>query len=224
MKRGGTEAEVATAMALAAELARKHNIDLDGVNPDQDGPDRQPLSSIDAITSSRITWECKYAGLVCEQFFNVSMVLARSGAVKLRGWNLTTDFRLVFVGTRHDISIAQYVFDYLVGHFRRSWNNRSNKRLRNRRAFLYGMYHGLCYKLDSQREKQEDGVGLIKLDQQVALRKQYVSQIMGETTSESCVPDCDAAASKRAGAVAGRSTEIRAGISGGDKPSTLLLK
>lgn len=220
MKRGGTPAEIETALALAAELARKHNLDLDEIDPD-DIQDRQPLTHIDATTSSRISWECKYAGLVCQQFFNVTVLLQRGDEIKMRGWRYSTDFKLSFIGTSRDIEIALYIYHYLVGHFRWSWNHRKNKRLRNRQDFLYGMYHGLCYKLDQQRGQQVSGEGLIKLDQQVELRSKYMEANFGKTKGHSTVPDSDATASRLAGVIAGHSTEIRTGLT--DTGSNTLL-
>jgi hypothetical protein len=36
MKRGGTPGEIENALAAAAELARKHSIDLGSINPDEE--------------------------------------------------------------------------------------------------------------------------------------------------------------------------------------------
>lgn len=216
MKRGGTPDEVATALALAEELARKHGINLDGVDPDAEPT--QPLGHIDAVTSARIQWECKYAGLICHQFFNVNMLLRNR---RSESWRRACDYILTFIGLDRDIQIALYVYHFLVRHFRYSWRTGSG-RCRNRQAFLYGMYCGLCSKLREQRESCVNEAGLILLGRQVELRKEYVQSTFGETHGQDTTPDGDAAAAKYAGYLAGRQTEIRSGI-GSSGRATLLL-
>jgi hypothetical protein len=61
MKRGGTPAEVETALAMAAEIARKHGIDLSGVDPDHE-PD-QPIGHIDTVTSAPMGVQIRRADL-----------------------------------------------------------------------------------------------------------------------------------------------------------------
>jgi hypothetical protein len=137
MKRGGTVAEVETALNLARELATKHGIDIEGVNPDEETQQR-PIGHEEALTAARIQWECKYAGLIAENFFNVSVFTRR---VRMKRWPFIGT-GLTFVGTDWDRQIAIYVYKFLVGHFRREWNTKRG-RCRNRRAFMYGMYVGL---------------------------------------------------------------------------------
>lgn len=207
MKRGGTPDEVATALAMAEELARKHDIDLAGVDPDAEPAQR--LGHIDAMTSARIQWECKYAGLICEDFFNVNLLLRSKP--RSRGWRFASDYMVTFIGLDRDIQVALYVYHYLVSHFRRCWNT-GRGRCRNRQAFLYGMYHGICSKLHEQRKLHINEAALIFIGRQVALRKEYMRSNFGETESESTTPDGDADAAKYAGYIAGRATEIRSGI------------
>lgn len=221
MRRGGTPDEVATALSLAEELARKHGISIDSVDPDAEPA--QPIGHIDAVTAARIYWECKYAGLVCQEYFNVSLILRQQRQVKVRyGWpGIASEYKLVFIGTAHDTQIALYIYRFLVRHFRHCWKTRRG-RCRNRRAFFYGMYIGLCSKLNAQRVAQVNEAGLIQLDRQVALRKDYERSTFGELGTHDTTPDCDASAAKRAGFAAGRETEIRSGI-GHNGQATLLL-
>jgi len=224
MKRGGTAAEVETALALAAELARKHGIELDGVDPDAE-PDR-PITQLDAATSARIQWECKYAGLVCQQFFNVNMMLHNPKTFSIDGVlyraRRGNRFHLTFIGTERDIQIATYIYHFLVRHFRHCWKT-GRGRLRNRQAFFYGMYHGLCSKLDEQRTGQVTGTGLILLDRALARRDAYCKAQYPNSKSTSSKPDGDADAAKYAGYVAGRKTEIRSGLAPTGQATLLLL-
>ncbi len=52
MKRGGTADEVATALRLARELADKHGIYLDGINPDEQ--QKSDMSHAQACRMARI--------------------------------------------------------------------------------------------------------------------------------------------------------------------------
>jgi len=217
MKRGGTADEIETALALAAEIARKNGIDLDAVDPDAEPAQR--LGHIDATTSARIQWECKYAGLVCHNFFNVNLLLRNKRSVS--AWR-PCDYVLTFIGLDREIQIALYVYHFLVRHFRHCWKTKSG-RCRNRQAFLYGMYHGLCSKLSAQRKLHVNEAGLIFIGRQVALREEYTNSTFGKPDQSSTVPDGDAKAAEWAGYVAGRKTEIRSGL-GTSGQATLLLK
>lgn len=209
MKRGGTQGEIENALAMAAELARKHGINLDSVDPDAVAD--QPIGHIDATTAARITWECKYAALVCQQFFSVTALL-RDEFAGGRRWR---NFKITLIGTAHDTQVALYVYHFLTRHFRRCWNHRANRRLRDRQAFLYGMYHGLCTKLDEARTEQVNEAGLILIGRAVALRKEYEQKTFGDTKEHSAVPASDSKAAKYAGYVEGKKTEIRSGVGAG---------
>lgn len=216
MKRGGTPDEIATALAMAAELARKHGIDLSSVDPD--APEAKPISHIDAKTAARLQDECRYAALVCQHFFNVTALITDAPSKSFRRWR---DFKIIFIGTDTDQQIALYVFEFLCGHFRRAWIRRPNKRLRDRSAFLNGMFQGLCSKLDSQRAQQVSGEGLMRLDQQVVRRSQYMAENFGETKSTS-IKSSDSQAALYAGWVEGKKTEILSGLEDGSEGVAVL--
>lgn len=222
MKRGGTPDEIATALRLAQELAEKHGIDLTGVNPDDDNarPER-PISHIDAILGARIQWECRYAALICHCFFHVNTFTRWHGAfVKEGTWNRGA-YCITFVGTAWDTEIAIYVYNFLVGHFRREWKTRRG-RCRNRQAFMYGMYLGISSKLRERQPATVQQSGIIQVDRQLQRRNDYLATNFGELTSNSVTPDGDAAAARNRGWVAGRETEIRPAVTT-KKDDTLLL-
>jgi hypothetical protein len=222
MKRGGTPAEVETALALAAELARKHGINLGNVDPDQ--VKEQPIGHIDATTSARIQWECKYASLVCQEFFNVTAMLRQNWKVKLvNGWpRRASDYMITLIGTAWDTQIALYVYHFLVRHLRRCWNTRTNKRLRHRQSFLYGMYIGICTKLDEGQKQQVNEAGLVLVERGMVRRNDYMKATFGEIRDHGTTPDSDANGSKLAGYYAGLETEIRAGLTNKGTAAPLL--
>lgn len=226
MKRGGTAAEVETALTLAYELARKHGIDLGQVDPNEE-PAEQPISHIDAVTSARLQWECKFSGLVVHSFFNVNCLIRFLGGTSFKGlggrygMRGTSQYCITFIGTAWDTQIAIYVYTFLVRAFRDAWRTRRG-RARNRHAFMHGMYHGICSRLDEQRKQQVSGEGLILIGRQLARREQYLQQHFPKTESVDITPDADATAASLAGYSAGRDTEIRSGLTHNGTATPLL--
>lgn len=198
MKHGGTPDEIATALRLAQELADKHDIDLNSVNPD-DAMREKPITHTDETCGRRVSWESKYSGLVCQQFFKVRVFQSVN--------DLGTKYVMRFVGEAWDIEIAIYVYRFLCGHFRREWNYNSG-RCRNRRAFMWGMYIGLCDKLASRLPDVENKFALVKSDRALA----YIKDNFGDLSSTSAKPDDDATKARLLGLMAGRNTEIRGGV------------
>lgn len=203
MKRGGTPDEVATALRLAQELAEKHGIDINGVNPDDEQHTR-PISHEDEILGSRVSWESKYSSLVCHRFFKVNCFQSLNAE--------RTKYVMTFVGEEWDRQIAIYVYRFLCGHFRREWKTRRG-RCRNRRAFMWGMYLGLCRKLRERQPLPKQEPGIIAVDHSLARRNQYIKKHWN-LVSDSVEPDGDAAKAKWAGYQAGLETEIRGGMNG----------
>lgn len=210
MKRGGMPEEIATALRLAQELADKHGVHLDDVNPDDDAPKSETMGHSVPIAAARMQCECQYAGLICQQFFHVAVFTNTThGHWSKGGWpRRVYRYELTFVGTDWDREIATYVFNFLLKHFRREWNTNSG-RCRNRQSFMWGMFLGIRSKL---RERQpavepESTQAIMVRDRQVA-RRDYIVKHFGELKSESCAPDTDAQAALNRGWQAGRNTEI----------------
>lgn len=217
MKRGGTAGEIENALAMAAELARKHGIDLGSVDPD--APDAKPITHVADALKLRITAEEKYAAAILVNFFNVQICM--TPAINL--YILKRPAKITFIGTDWDCQIARYVYIFLRDHFRRSWNRRENRRLKNRNAFLNGMFLGLAAKLEEARRK-EPGVGLIAVDRALQLRKEYLARLFPNATDKKIDEDNSGAdASKYAGIIAGQKTEIRSGLNKAEEPKRAAL-
>jgi hypothetical protein len=210
MKRGGTAAEIETALRMARDLAAKHGIDLESVDPEERARTCQ-MTDADALVASRVQWECKYAALVVQQFFNVSFFL-RNPCYR--------EYRLTFVGSSWELLIALHVYRFLVSHFRREWKRRRG-RCRNRRAFLYGMYHGLSRKLDKQKAAEQANA-LVRLEGALKDRNGYIERNFGKMESEGCAPDDDAAKARLLGLIAGHETEIRPSVKAQETQPLLL--
>jgi hypothetical protein len=204
MKRGGTPDEIATALRLAQELADKHGIDLNAINPDHESQPEKPIGHQDEVHGARVSWESRYAGMICDEFFKVRVFKA-----------VTEDRRhysMRFVGEEWDRQIAIYVYRFLCGHFRREWATRRG-RCRNRHAFMWGMYIGLTSKL-RERQPVPQEAGIIIAERGLIRRNQYIDE-RWQLKNSSAAPDGDASQAKWKGYLAGRETEIRSGVKAG---------
>lgn len=204
-KNGRTEAEADTAQILAAALADKHGIDIATVSLEEDKA--RHVLTYEMIGSWAITPpEAMYAGQICQIFFDVT-VLVSYPVIGCEALN--------FIGTKSHIQIAQYVFTFLVGEFRRRWNSRRG-RCKARKQFLYGMYFALRNKL-AQRTAQDLPVDLPGLMiSERARRAKYIQDTFGETTEGSVAPKGRTGTAATRGYWAGKDIEIRDGIQAGD--------
>jgi len=213
LKRGGTPDEIATALRMAQELAAKHGIDLGSVDENEEAPREQPLTHADATTASRLARECIYSALICKHFFNVEPLTQRTG------WRVR---KITFIGREWDIQIALYVYNFLVGHFRREWNTKRG-RCRNRHAFMSGMFDGLARKLRERQPVEVNEAAVLRLDRALVLRRDYMKEHFGDTTEKSYESDSDALAARHAGFIAGQQTEVRPGVKAGAENKTPAL-
>jgi uncharacterized protein DUF2786 len=218
MKRGGTAGEIDNALAMAAELARKHGIDLASVNPDDEAKS-ETVTHVEDVLKLRIPGEAKFAAGICVNFFNVGIIVRRPARFC---WEKKKPNSIVFCGTPLDIEIARYVFVFLQRHFRQSWSDRTNRRLKNRQAFYHGMYLGLGCKLEAAKQAQA-GVGLIHLSRALERRNEYLSRLFPHAKSKNINSDDSGAhAAKYAGIVEGqKQTSGRPWKSRRDRPERL---
>jgi hypothetical protein len=212
MKRGGTAGEIENALAMAAELARKHGINLGSVDPDEV---KQTIRHESDALKSKLTLEAKYAAGILVNFFNVNVLVSQRAFIK--GFQVKRQYVVNFVGTEWDIEVARYVFIFLQKHFRCSWARRENRRLKNCMAFLEGMYLGLGYKLSQERETNVDEAGLVLVGKADMLRREYLDKTWPNSKATNVDHDDSGwTASKMAGIQAGKNTNIRKAM---DKPA-----
>jgi len=214
MKRGGTPGEIENALAAAAKLAREHDIDLENVNPDEQS-DAQRITHVEDVLGLRLPLEARFAAAILVNFFNVQILFKQA----LNRWFIKKNGSITFVGTAWDCDVARYVFIFLQRHFRYSWNHRQNRRLKNREAFLHGMFLGLAVKLEAQQPEPEIGQGLIRIERSVQLRKDYLAKLCPNAKNQNLPgDDSEAWRSKCAGIEEGRKTEIRSGLNSASAP------
>lgn len=219
MKRGGTAGEIENALRMAQELASKHGIDMASVNPDEESEERR-ISHAEEILKSRLPMEAKFAAAILVNFFNVGVII-------MKRWNMRIVQRfyiVAFIGTAWDCEVAKYVFAFLQQHFRRSWSQRENRRLKNRAAYLSGMYLGLGAKLEADRDKNlPNEAGLILISRGMQRRNDYIKKFWPNSKDHDLQTDDSTAwASKMAGIHAGDKTQIRQGVTATKNPALML--
>lgn len=212
MKRGGTPAEIETALALAAEIAARHGIDLDAVNPDDDQR-KSEVGHEEPWVGRSVSYDVRYAAKLCELFFNVDVVY-RQRVTRSYGQTIWLGYAAAFIGRKFEVEIATYIFKFLCGNFRRTWNTKRG-RLRNRKRFVYGMFLGIRHKLEESRPEAPNTITAVAVS-----REAYIKEHFGALeTVETKRPEIAETAATQ-GYLAGRATELRKAVS---KPGPLQI-
>ena len=208
MKRGGTQGEIENALAAAARLAREHGINLDSINPDESA---QEIRHVAEALNSRLPLEAKYACAILVNFFNVNVMICKRPNAR-RPW--VGQYTVVYIGLPWDTEVARYVFVFLQKHFRSAWSKRENRRLKNRAAFLEGMFLGLAAKLEEERKANLPAeAGLILIGQALQRRLEYLQKHWPNAGTQNLKRDTSGAhASRLAGVRAGQDTNIRRAV------------
>jgi hypothetical protein len=204
--KGRTDAEADTAQILAACLAEKHGIDLAEVDK-AENPDLMKITHKAVWEGGRVPDEATYASIICKCFFEVNQLERQTSFLG----------QLVLIGTDHHLTIAGYVFDFLVGEFRRAWNRRPNKRIKARKRFIYGCFIAIHQKLNERFGTKDEPANALVVNWK-AKRDAYVAENFGEITSESSKPKNLNGKAANLGYRAGENIEIRDGVAAGQQP------
>lgn len=202
-RNGRSDAEADTAQMLAAALAEKHGIDL--AELDQTDPSRPtPITHKQVGEWTRLPDEALYASLICKGWFEV---------LPLTSQELFSQ-KMIFIGTDLHIEIAEYVFQFLVGEFRRCWNRRKS-RTKKRKTFIFGAYCALRSKLQDRFNPDASPSG--RTDLMIswkAKRIEYLKAHFPNSYSSGVAPKEKRSVALHAGFAAGRDIEIRPGVNG----------
>lgn len=192
MQNGGTAAEIETALRLAYQMAKNNNIDINSI--DVNAVENKITEEFISLLQLRA--EHKYALFVCKHFFNVDFIISKGNGVH-------------FIGTSSDIAIAKYIHGFLYRHFTNSWRAR-NKKLKNRAAFIEGMYLGICYMLNKEKKQIAEGAGIVLSTNRISdyIKKRFCNML----TEIDIRSKNQAHASHRAGIVAGLNTKLNKGV------------
>lgn len=208
LARSSNPHEAELALARALELAREHDVSIEGLNPDEQAKERK-VTHHDMSIEARLTYDKRYAWAICRSFFNVSSV--EVGCIRMvDGWPCH-GVKMMVVGTEADISIALWVYDFLIRHFSFCWRHYRG-RLRNRHAYVHGMFLGIHSKLQEKNPSATvERAHAIVLQE----RKSYIAAVIGKTEPKMMgAPDGDARAATWAGYARGRNTNIAMPIHG----------
>ena len=136
LSRSSNEHEAALALQRALELCSKHMIDMEDLDLDDD---MRKLMSKHHYVGQRFSRIRRSAAYLVKSFFNVSYFFDRPA--------------IVFVGTAHDIQIAEYVFEFLTkscsecfSGYRKQLRVRKISRTR-RENFIVGFFYGVSSRL-----------------------------------------------------------------------------
>lgn len=198
------------------QLAREHDVAVEGLNPDEAARERV-IGHQDTEAWQRVSYDKHYAARICGRFFHVKTIIVRC-VMHVRGWP-KIGTKISFVGRRSDLEIALYVYGFLVHHFAFCWRKHRG-RLRNRHAFVDGMFMGIYSRLmETETPRDAKGTELV-----VRELETYIAAVFGKTKAEEYrQPDHNARAASNAGWIAGRQTNIATPLKGASE-QTLVLK
>jgi len=219
LSRSSNPHEAQLALQRALELARQHDVAVEALNPDAQAREKT-VTHKDTDFSQRMSLEKRYAVKIVGAFFHVSPVFNEKIVRPVDGYPYVGKF-VTFVGTAADVEIAVYVFNFLAYHFAYCWRKHRG-RLRNRHAFIDGMYLGLFQKLHealpqpSEREAKGNELALQE-------HENYIASTIGKTEpTEPIRPDRVTVAAMNAGYLQGLQTNILTPLKDG-KPAPLAL-
>lgn len=118
-----TAAEAAAALAKALQLAAEAGVNVADIPVDNDSG----CLGHESIASQAGPAHRLASGLVKTHFGVETLFDSRGGKKQIH-----------FIGLPEQIALASYVYTYLVRTMRTAWRKRTNKRLRDRDAFLKG--------------------------------------------------------------------------------------
>lgn len=142
----GNENESALALQKAKKLAAENEVDISLIEIFTKVKKNEPIVKNGGMAlGNRKSITQRYVSWLLEKHFGVKVIYFGN---RQRGMTM------VLVGTKDKIAIAEYVQGFLNQEFMRLWRNyytRTNCRLSERNSFLYGMYQGLCDKLEAEQ-------------------------------------------------------------------------
>lgn len=209
LARSSNPHEAALAMEKAMALAAEHRVALDQINPDHEAARVTHRDHEDQL--ARLSDEHQFAARIVQRFFRVRCIVRNRWTGPTDQWRPVSREFITCVGTASDVEIALYVIGFLVHHFRFCWRHHRG-RIRNRRAFMTGMFRGLYSKLlDAEPPTETEASTAL-----VVSHDAYIAAHIGETTPKGHCEDHEATAALTAGFSQGLKTEIRGGLRPGN--------
>jgi hypothetical protein len=213
-KRGNPH-EAERALALAFELAEKHRVDVESLDLDEKSTELMHEYFAVGFRFDRMKREI-FA--ILQTFFHVSVVLCGP--------------RMMVVGRREDVMIAQYVYDFLrragsdcLSAFARSEKASRRRMTTNKRAsFIAGFFYGISETLSKAKRAiplSDSASALVMAER--ANRAAYVEANLGRTEKLKQLPERKNETALTSGYLKGRDTKINQPLAGSAKETLFLL-
>lgn len=148
--------EAALAMARAAEIARKHHIEISQVAADESRPG---VSSAEFAKPSRLSEVRKRAMVTVQDYFNVAFL-----------WDEEV---MTVVGRAEDIAIGHYVYEFLTQACGRAMSDYNLAGTKERLGFVRGFFIGVRESLEADR-KRESANGMEMVLRSKAERESFI--------------------------------------------------
>lgn len=165
------EHEAQIAAQRAQELMVKHNLEMQQIKVDLEYAEQVVANDLPYAL-----WHHNYILNICKDYFFVRTWFAPQKYKLTRDNRRQFRYGIVFFGTKANVKIANYVFDYLCGAYQRLWLDykRANGLTeKSRKSYYSGLSKGLRSKLEETRARVEQDRGLVlvndpKLDARMA--------------------------------------------------------
>ncbi len=221
--KAGTQGEAEAALAQAQRIMAEHNLTREAVAAHEQAAAAESFAKAPRRVAKTVPFECAIAAGLVGRFWNVTpiRVIDAQGS------------RLEFFGRETDAAVAAYVYDFLLGAFRRAWKEhkaRTGAPDRDRKSFLHGASTALREKLqaehaqgEAQRQQAAETRGLVLVDEAAARRAAFALAYPRSRTPRSRSIGVTQGAMD-AGAEAGRRMSVNAGVGAGGGGRRLLAQ
>ncbi len=221
IERGGSPAEIATALRMAQKLADQHDIDLAQLNPNEEQT-HKTIAHIKIAIGLRKGYSHSWGATILKNYFDVDVFFSqRRSSFAFDGMILPggIEYVLVVVGLPHRIELARHVFIFVIREFGVAWRTRRG-RCRNNRNFIFGMASGIMAQLDEDRAAKQT---MSQHNALVCSRQNYIAKNFGELKQKKHRAVKVTAATMRGYAI-GRETRIHLPMESNDEPKLQLTE
>jgi hypothetical protein len=209
------ENEAKAASAKAHELMIRHNLQMSEleVKPEVG------VETFHQADNNIISFKDKLIAGILNEYFNVYIIINTSGKGQFFGNKFMRPKSLKIAGTKENIEIAKYVFEYLSIAFDKCWNDyrkASKAKASAKKPFYVGLANGFKETLKfSQKACEEKGLVVVK---DPTLKQQFGKLSKGQ--AEKIAQDMEASV---AGFTAGTKVRVARAVGGNSENSNKLL-
>jgi hypothetical protein len=215
LSKSANEHEARLALQRAMELATAHGVDIEAL---RDDPEVGGIVHEWFPMKSRLSREWKQTIYLVQQFFNVRVCIAPH------------ERRMVFIGRRDAIEVADYVAQFLVRRCRseaaayKAAEIKARRRMTGgkRAAFIVGFFSALYVHLDVSLRAmmaQEESWAIVLADEKAA-RNAYLDGLLNHSTVQGREKKVRSGGALIAGYRAGKNTQIHKPLTGDEvKPA-----